>query len=408
MTPASHDSPPSLPLAGVRVLDFSRLLPGPFSSLLLSDMGAEVVKVEEPGEGDFVRHMPPYQGEQSAIFVALNRGKKSLTLDLRRPECKAAILKILPTFDIVLETFRPGVMARLGLDYDSLAAIHPGILYCAISGYGQTGPLREKAGHDLNYCALAGILGATGPAGSAPEMPAVQVADVAGGSYPAAVSILAALYERTRTGRGRFLDISMTDGALSMMMMSLSAHLVDGKGTPPGNLPLSGRLVNYQTYQTRDGRSVALGALEPRFWMGFLKRIGRLDLAELMGVQGEELVQARKTLQALFRERTRDEWISLLADVDVCCEPVLEADEVASHPLHRGRGMIREVQQGDGRLETLVGPLPFGREALLAGEVDDLPVLPGAPVLGADGEAILRQAGLTDDELQTLKAVGGL
>lgn len=402
LNPNTEQTVASLPLTGVRVLDFSRLLPGPFCSLLLADMGAEVVKIEEPGQGDFVRVMPPHHGDLSAAFIALNRGKKSLALDLRRPEARAAVHRLVPQFDIVLDTFRPGVMARLGLDYETLKSLHPGLIYCAITGYGQTGPMREKAGHDLNYIALAGILGATGPHGGAPEMPAVQVADVAGGSYPALVSILAALFERTRTGRGRYLDISMTDGALSMMMMGLAGHLADGKGTPANGMALNGGLVNYQTYQCKDGKAIALGSLEPRFWMAFLKRIGRTDLASLMGTQGEELVEARKRMQALFRERTRDEWIELVADSDVCAEPVLDADETCYHPMHRGRGMIRQVKQGDALIELVVGPLPFGREAFFSGEADELPPLPGAPDVGADGAEVLKSAGFSAAEIETL------
>lgn len=404
----------SRPLEGIKVLDFSRYLPGPYCSLLLSDMGAEVIKVEEPGQGDLARYMPPMLEGQGAAFIGLNRGKKSITLDLRAQVARDALYRMVPSFDVVLESFRPGVMERLGLGYETLKALNPGLIYCAISGYGQVGPMRDKAGHDLNYVALAGILGATGPEEGPPEMPAVQIADVAGGSYPAAVAIIAALFERTRTQKGQFLDISLTDGALSMMLFHLAGHLVDGKGVPPGRLPLNGGLINYRTYRTKDGKAMALGALEPKFFIAFLKRAGRPELISLMQAQGEELIQARAALGALFAERTRDEWVALLAEVDVCCEPVLEADEVVFHPLHRSRGMVREVVTGhdaQGKvqtIETVMGPLPFGREGLLAGGGVDEQPLPQAPSLGANGREVLLAHGFSEDEIETLRRSGGL
>ncbi len=397
------------PLEDVKVLDLSRLLPGPYCSLLLSDMGAEVVKIEEPGHGDYSRWMPPMVDGTGAMFLALNRGKKSVRLDLRAEVSREAVRRLAARFDVVLESFRPGVMDRLGLGYESLSAANPRLIYCSISGYGQTGPLRLKAGHDLNYLALAGVVGAAGPKQGPPSTSPVQIADVAGGSYPAAVSILAALYQREKTGVGQRLDISMTDGALSMMIALLPGHLIDEAGLAPGELPLSGGMVNYQTYRTKDGRFMALGALEPKFWLRFLELVGRPELGSLISARGEQLEHARLEVARLFAERTRDEWTALLEGEDVCCEPVLEADEVVHHPAHLARGMIRELERPGGELvRTVVTPLPFGREEILAGTSAELSPLPAAPELGAHGVGVLAANGFSVTEIERLQAEGGL
>lgn len=408
-----------LPLEGIRVLDFSRLLPGPFCSLLLADMGAEVIKVEEPGQGDYTRWMPPLVQGQGAAFVALNRGKKSLTLDLRREVAREAIRRLIPQVDVVLEGFRPGVMARLGLDYERLSALNPALVYCSISGYGQKGPLSQRAGHDINYLALAGVLGATGPTGGPPQLSAVQIADLAGGAYPAAVAILGALLGRQSTGTGRYLDISMTEGALALMLFQRAGEVAAGRSAAAGAAPLSGGLVRYRNYRTADGKSIALGALEPKFWTAFLERVGfshleGADMLQLAGAipdaaQAAEQLEAQRQLEQLFVSRTRDEWATLFAEDDVCLEPVLEGDEVTYHPLHRGRGMLRAVAlDGDETFEVISTPLPFGREEVLEGSADELSVLPGAPRLGQDGETLLRAAGFTEEELGVLRTQGGL
>jgi crotonobetainyl-CoA:carnitine CoA-transferase CaiB-like acyl-CoA transferase len=372
-------------------------------------MGAEVVKIEEPGQGDYARWMPPLIDGMSAMFMALNRGKKSLTLDLRAAVARDAVHRLVPRFDVVLESFRPGVMDRLGLGYEALSALNPRLIYCAISGYGQTGPMRLRAGHDMNYLALAGVVGATGPKQGPPVSSPVQIADIAGGAYPAAVSILAALYQRERTGRGQSLDISMTDGALSMMMPVLTGHLADGSGASPGDLMLSGGLVNYQAYLTKDGRVMTLGALEPRFWLRFLELAGRPDLVPLINARGEQLEAARAEVARLLASRTRDEWIALLEDEDVCCEPALDADEVVHHPLHMARGMIREIERpGAEPAQTVMTPLPFGREEILGGRAEEVPPLPPAPALGEHGAGVLAAFGFTETEIDRLRSEGGL
>jgi len=372
-------------------------------------MGAEVVKLEEPGQGDYARWMPPLVDDVGAAFIALNRGKKSMTLDLRAALAREAVRRMVMSFDVLLESFRPGVMERLELGYDTLSALNPRLIYCSITGYGQTGPMRLRAGHDINYLATAGVLGATGPRGAAPELSAVQIADVAGGSYPAALAILAALYQRQHTGRGQMLDISMTDGALSLMMFHLAGHFADGQALVPGEMPLSGGLVNYGTYQTADGRSMALGALEPKFWLTFLSRVGRPELAGLIQARGEALETAREEVARLFASRTRDEWTALLQEIDACCEPVLDADEVAHHPQHLVRGMIQEVTApGRESLRTVMTPLPFGRPQAVSGHPQGSEPLPAAPLLGEHGPGVLAACGFLSEEIDRLRAEGGL
>ncbi len=413
--PAGRTPPPlekerdaaRLPLAGVRILDFSRLLPGPLCTLILADMGAEVIKVEEPGRGDYVRSMPPFVGDMSAPFQALNRGKKSITLDLKTAAAQRAARRMASHVDVVLETFRPGVMKRLGLDYPRLSRENPALVYASISGYGQRGPMHDRAGHDINYLALAGILGATGPSDGPPELSPIQMADVAGGAWPAALSIVAALFNRRKNHHGCYLDIAISDGAVAMMNILLATHLADGDPIAPRSQPLSGALVNYRCYRTADGRGMALGALEPQFWERFLDTIGRGDLKGSISARGKEGRDLLNTLTDIFLSKTRDEWTALLQDADVCCEPILTPEEVLHHPLHRARGMFRTIRGGTPSC-TVGSPLPFGREALLRGEDHALPPLDPAPHLGADGIEVLTSFGFTADDIARLREEGGL
>ncbi|HYQ81796.1 MAG TPA: CoA transferase, partial [Anaeromyxobacteraceae bacterium] len=294
-----------LPLDGVRVLDLSRLLPGPYATLVLADLGADVVKVEEAPGGDYLRWMPPLAGEQSGFFHALNRNKRSLRLDLKKPAGAAAFRRLVRRFDVVVESFRPGVMDRLGLGYEALRAAQPGLVLCSISGYGQDGPYRNRAGHDLDYCATAGVLALNGPP-ERPLPPGVQVADVAGGSWPAVAGVLAALVRRAATGEGGHVDVSMTDGALAMLVLQLGGAAARGTPLQRAGEMLNGGAACYGVYRTRDGRFVALGALEPKFFRRFCEAAGRPDLAERQFDDGGRGPLAELT--ALFAARTRDEW----------------------------------------------------------------------------------------------------
>jgi len=385
-----------LPLAGVRVLDLSRLLPGPYATLVLADLGADVVKVEDPQGGDSVRWMPPLAGGQSGFYHALNRNKRSLCLDLRRPEGAAAFRRLARRFDVVVESFRPGVMDRLGVGYQALAAEIPGVILCSISGYGQDGPYRDRAGHDLDYCAVAGVLALNGP----PEGPlplGVQVADVAGGAWPAVAGILAALVRRAATGEGAHVDVSMTDGALAMLALQLGGAAARGTPLRRGEEMLNGGSACYGVYRTRDGRFVALGALEPKFFQRFCEAAGRPDLSERQFEQDGR--GPRAELTALFASRTRDEWARLGAEHDACLAPVLEGDEPARDPQLRARGMFLSVETPwEGKaMASLRTPVRFA-----GAEPSPRP----APRLGADGGEVLAEAGFSAGEIAALRGRG--
>jgi crotonobetainyl-CoA:carnitine CoA-transferase CaiB-like acyl-CoA transferase len=385
-----------LPLDGVRVLDLSRLLPGPYATLVLADLGADVVKVEDPQGGDYVRWMPPLAGEQSGFFHALNRNKRSLGLDLRRPEGAAAFRRLVRRFDVVVESFRPGVMDRLGVGYQAMRAEHRGVILCSISGYGQDGPYRDRAGHDIDYCATAGVLALNGP----PEGPlplGVQVADVAGGSWPAVAGVLAALVQRAATGEGAQVDVSMTDGALAMLALQLGAAAARGTPLQRAGEILNGASACYAVYRTRDGRFAALGALEPKFFRAFCEAAGRPDLAERQFDDGGR--GPRAELTAIFASRTRDDWERFGAEHDVCVAPVLEGEEPARDPQLRARGMFLSVDTPwEGKaMASLRTPVR------LAGAE---PAPGPAPRLGEHTRDVLAEAGFGEEEIADLGKLG--
>lgn len=370
------------PLAGLKVLDLSRLLPGPFATMVLSDLGAEVDKVEDPRGGDYMRAFPPHVGGMNASFVALNRGKRSVSLDLKTEAGRDAFLRLLPRYDVLIETFRPGVLAKLGLGYEQLSERHPGLVYCAISGYGQDGPMSQRAGHDLNYLARAGVLGLTGPEQGPPQVPGVQVADIGGGALYAVIGVLAALQAREKTGRGRLVDVSMCEGSLSFAIFGIMNHLT-GLPLPYGTDMLMGGLATYQTYRTKDGRYMALGALEPKFWTGFCNAVGIKPSMEAVG-PGPHQVDWKKKVAAIFAERTFEEWVKFAEEHDVCIEPVLTPQELVTDPQHVHRRMF-------------VGEPPMPRTPV-APPPDPAP----APQHGEHTAEVLREAGLSADEIAAL------
>ena len=341
----------SLPLEGVKVLDLSRLLPGGFCSLLLADFGADVLKVEDTGMGDYIRWATPYyegveDSAKSALFLSLNRGKRSMRVNLKTDAGREVLLRAVADADVVLESFRPGVLDRLGVGYEAMRAVNPRIVYCAISGYGQDGPLRDRSGHDMNYLGLVGLLGLTGDRDGPPTQAAGQIADLGGGALMAAFGILAALRERDASGEGQVVDVSMADGALSWLAMVAARALAEGVTPQRGALELAGSLVCYRPYEASDGW-VTLGALEPKFWAAWCHGVERDDLIEKQfEAPGSD---THREVQAIFASRTRDEWTAFASQHDCCLEPVLDLDEALDSELVRERDMVV-----DGLLATPV------------------------------------------------------
>ena len=397
-------------LAGVRVLDLSRLLPGPFCSLYLAQMGAEVIKIEEPGTGDYARESPQ-------LFAQVNRGKKSVALDLRQAADVAAFKELVKTADVVLESFRPGVMDRLGCGYETLKQINPKLVYAALTGYGQNGPYRDAAGHDLNYLSIAGVVDQMGAAGGAPVQANLQIADLAGGALTCAIGILGALVGARASGVGSFVDVSMTDGSAALQVIALASLREYGKTFGRGRDILSGALPNYAIYKCRDGKYLAVGALEPKFFRRVLEllwgtspKLLQQALAKVtgrgrrrkegagsegakpkpsmsaFGQLGEQLrhpekarrllLPMRLALSAVFRTRTRDAWARLLADGDACVTPVLTLEEALENEQLRARGLVVD----DGGRPAWGLPILFS---------DPPPAAGPSPALGADTQAVL-------------------
>jgi crotonobetainyl-CoA:carnitine CoA-transferase CaiB-like acyl-CoA transferase len=392
-----------LPLEGVRVLDLSRLLPGGFCSLLLADFGAEVLKVEDTGMGDYVRWAPPYyegaaESARSALFLALNRNKRSIRVNLKEEGGREVLRRLAADYDVVLESFRPGVLDRLGVGYESLRQANPGLVYCAISGYGQTGPYRDRSGHDLNYIGMVGVLGLSGERDGPPVQPGAQIADIGGGALMAAFGILAALRERDRSGEGQLVDVSMADGSLSWLAMVAARYLCDGVAPRRGDPELAGRLICYRPYACADGW-VTLGALEPKFWSEFCRGVGREDLVERQfEAPGSE---AHAEVERIFLERTREQWRTFAAEHDCCLEPVMELDEALESELVRAREMVVSLAQpGAGDVRLLGPPVKLSR-------TPGGPRSPG-PVLGEHTDEVLAAIGLSADEVAALKESGAV
>jgi len=383
----------TLPLSGLRVIDLSRLLPGPYATLVLADMGAEVIKLEAPRGGDYLRAFPPsLEGSKyGARFGALNTDKKSIAVDLKKPEGVAVARKLILSADIVVESFRPGVMDRLGLGYEALKAEHPGLIFCAISGYGQDGPYTHRAGHDLNYVGMAGVMAFAGPADGPPQLPAVQVADIGAGALWPLIGILSALHARHSTGQGALIDASMTDGSLGFLQMELAEFLTKGTVPPRGENMLTGGQSCYGVYETSDGGYMTVGALEPKFWAAFCKAVERPDLmARHLGTI-EKTTATRGILEELFKTKTRAEWEAVFATVEACVEPVLMPDELVDHPLHVARKNVIEDDRGMRRIRTPMRP----RDAAAPKR---------APELGEHTRALLAEAGYDDAAIDTLYA----
>ncbi|MDF3846095.1 CaiB/BaiF CoA-transferase family protein, partial [Pseudomonas citronellolis] len=348
------------PLASLKVLDFSTLLPGPFASLLLADMGARVLRVESPTRMDLVRVLPPHDDGVSASHAYLNRNKRSIALDLKRPEAVEVVKQLVREYDIVLEQFRPGVMDKLGVGYEALKAINPKLIYVSITGYGQTGPYRDRAGHDINYLALAGVASYTGRRDTGPLPLGVQLADIAGGSLHGVMGLLAAVIHRQQTGEGQQVDISMTDCAFSLNGMAGAGYLACG--VEPG---MEAQALNggsfYDYYRTRDGRWFSVGSLEPQFMQQFCAAIGRPELAARgLSPKAEDQRLLKREIAIEFEKRDFADWCERFAVVDACVEPMLPLSEAVEHPQIQARGLVTEVPRGDGRSQRQMAcPIRF-------------------------------------------------
>lgn len=383
---------PFRPLEGITVLDLSRYLPGPFLTRILADMGAKVIKVEPPtGEG--LRWMPPRHGKMGMSFASLNAGKQSVAVDLKKPEGQALVRALAAKADILVEGFRPGVLARLGLDWASLQQDHPQLIGVSLSGYGQTGPRAQVAGHDLNYVAVAGVLGMFGPAGQPPLTPAVQMADVAGGTLPAAIGVLGALLDRARTGKGRHLDIALAKGVFGFatFAMAQAAHGVveaRGAGVLTGGAPCC------RCYATSDGRHVAYSALEPHFYDRFCELVAREDLKGTAYALGEEAERIAAQWSAIFGAHPLAHWEALAEGEDVCLEAVRTPDEAVADPYFAG---IVKDAGGYPVIQMPIGVAPT-----------DLPDPAPPSQLGADTATVLREQGIDPAMIERARAAGAV
>ena len=384
-------------LDGVSVLDLTRLLPGPYATQLLADAGADVVKVEDTGAGDYARHMPPVTDDGvGAVFDAVNRGKRSVAIDLKDDDGRAAFHDLVADADVVIESFRPGVTDRLGVDYGTLTDHRPDLVYCSLTGYGQDGPYADRAGHDLNYVGLAGLLDMTREGDDeTPRMPGYQIADMAGGLL-AAFSICSALLSRELgTTDGEYLDVALTDAVVSFSQ-AIAPDALAGDEPRPGETPLTGQYPWYDVYETQDGRYVTLGALEPQFWTAFCEAIDRPDLADAhMTGDAAEREALREELTDIFRSRTREEWADAMADVDAAVDAVYTPAETFEHPQVEARGYVERPADEAPR----VG-LPLCGSEISRGEAG------AAPGHGEHTDAVLAAAGLEDAEIRRLRDAG--
>jgi crotonobetainyl-CoA:carnitine CoA-transferase CaiB-like acyl-CoA transferase len=387
------------PLAGIRVLDLTRLLPGPMCTHYLADLGADVIKIEDTGAGDYARTLATTPGAQpqdwrnqmTAWYRAVNRNKRSLAVDLKTTDGHAAFMALARGADVVVEGFRPGVVAALRVDWCAVRAINPRVVYCALSGYGQTGPRALAAGHDINYLGYAGVLNHTGERGGAPALANLQIADLLGGAATAAIGILGALLGAQRGGEGRYVDVAMADAVLAHQIMALGSLEDAGHVAPRGEDLLTGGVPCYGVYETRDGGFLAVGAIEPKFWRVLCESLDRSDLVPLQFAVGAEGARVRHALALIFAQQTRETWTDRFACVDCCVTPVLTFAEVLGDPQFAARAMV--VRRPDGSRQY-APPFTLAPEAFS--------VTRDAPAQGEHTREVLREAGYTDDAIDRL------
>ena len=387
------------PLSGIRVLDLTRLLPGPVCTLHLADLGADVIKIEDTGAGDYARTLGAEPGKTAPVFAAINRNKRAMRLDLKQREGVEIFMRLVRNADAVVEGFRPGVVDRLGIGYVACNAINPRIVYCAISGYGQTGPYRDVAGHDVNYCGYAGLVDQIGVANGDPAIPNLQIADILGGAVVPAMGILAALLDAQRSGKGRYVDVAMTEGVLAHNLQALAAVASTGKVHPRGADFLSGREPCYAVYRTADDRHMAVGALERKFWDRVCDVLQRPDLKachwEIRAEAGARDAQwGKEQTRAIFASRPQSYWVEKFAGEDCCVSPVLTLEESFDDPQILARGMVRR----DAGTLQFAPPLKMSEY--------EFAVERSAPGAGQHTDEILQEAGYTGAEIEGLRTSG--
>jgi crotonobetainyl-CoA:carnitine CoA-transferase CaiB-like acyl-CoA transferase len=386
------------PLDNITVLDLTRLLPGAVATMMLGDFGADIVKIEEPGVGDPARQSRAGIKQPGAYFLATNRNKRSVTINLKHERGREIFLRLAEKADVIVEGFRPGVMDRLGVGYEALKQINPRLIYCAITGYGQDGPYRLRAGHDANYLSVAGLLGVNGPKGGPPVLSGVQLADLAGGSLHAVIGVLLALQARARTGEGQFVDVSMMDGSLALMYVPFASFLANGAPPERGNEGLSGRYACYQLYETKDGRYLSLGALEHKFWENACRVLGREDFIGkcFSGAAQEEMIGA---FREVFKTRTAAEWLAAFENVDTCVALVNDIAEMIEDPQIKHRGLIAELEHPtEGRLKQIA---PTVKLSATPGAIASPP-----PLLGEHTRVVLKSIGYNDEMIGSLAREG--
>jgi len=377
-------------LEGIKFLDLSRLFPGPYCSMILADLGADVLRIEDRR----------FAGEGPGMPTVM-RNKRHMTLNLKHPQGKDIFYRLAREGDVILEGFRPGVTARLGIDYESIKRINTKIIYCSVTGYGQDGPYRNMVGHDVNYLSFGGVLGLNGEAGGDPVIPPIQVADMAAGGMNAALGIMGALIARQRTGRGQYIDISMLDGIVAMLPFPVSLLWGLGQNPRRGDTLLSGRYPCYSVYETREGGFISIGALEPRFWEALCRKLGREDFIPSQYDEGEKREEIFSFLRATFKTKTREEWMEELKDVDVCLGKVLSLEETLRDPQVVSRRMVTDfADPRKGKMRLLSSPLKLS---------DTPPDIRTAPAdFGEHTEEVLGELGFNADQIEELKKSGAV
>lgn len=387
-------------LDGIRVLDLTRLLPGGYCTLLLGDMGAEVIKVEEPGLGDPIRWLPPLIGNQSIFHLMLNRNKKSVRMNLKSEESREVFYRLVKRSDVVVEGFRPGVVKRLGIDYATVSEANPRIVYCSMSGYGQDGPYRDKPGHDINYIGYGGVLSLVGSTNGAPVIPGVQIADLTT-ALMAATAILAALLAREKMRRGLYIDVSFLEVAVSMTVLPAAFYFAEGELPRPGRWWLNGGYPCYNVYETKDGKYITIGCIEERFWANLCRALGVVDFIKYQYAGRDKLKEMFEVIRSIFKSRSLEEWLQVLPEEDVPCGPVYKLDEVFEDPQILQREMILEVEYPVvGKIKQLVAPIKFSESPC---EIRSPP-----PRLGEHTEQILRWLGYGEEEILDMHQKGAI